>query len=797
MRKELSLVKTELKSFILLLSVLLLTSCGVATRNDTAGSAAGASVTVSSNPTSITTYGLSSITATVRDSTGTLVADGTSVTFSLSASSMGTLSSTTATTSGGTAAVYFTAANTDGSVTITSTSGSLSGSVTISIAATATGAVSLSASPSTISPSNTSAITARVVDSAGNPVVDGTIVSFILDNPALGSISPSSAATSNGNATGTFTASTDTGTVTITATSGTIFGTLAITISGTATSTAATNISLTVTPSSIMTTATSSIQATATTSTGANVVDGTAVTFTLSSSAMGTITSSATTSSGIAAATFTAGATPGTVTITATSGNVSQTAAVVISAPSTGSLEYVSATPQVIGLKGGGQTASSAVIFLVKDINGTPVTDGTQVSFVMSGPSGGKLPANGGEYIGDIDASPTTATGSTVSGNVTVILNSGSVAGPVTIAASVTSGSLTFTASSAVISIGGGAPSASHFNLATTKFNLPGLVTSDSQATISAYIADRFGNYNVLTGTSVSFYAEAGAIDTSNVTDATGKTTVIFRTQAPAPAEVGIWSDTSNPYLFNEFSMITSLNSTYGLTIPTDGTYHPRDGWVTVLASVQGEEAFEDANANGLYDTGETFTDQGEPFIDKNDNGCRNDGATKNCSGVVSASSDPFEEFIDVNGNGVYDGPNGVWDGPGCTDAGCLTSKMIWTSITLAFTGNGYYCAITPSSFAVPNGGSQSFSAMVGDINGNRLVSGTTIAVAATVGTLSGQTSHAVPDGVPSGPSVINFILSDPDSTDTALAAASVVTVTVTSSDVVACPPFTAGGTVD
>ncbi len=535
------------------------------------------------------------------------------------------------------------------------------------------------------------------------------------------------------------------------------------------------NIALTATPSTLTTGGTASITATVTTSTGSNVADGTEVAYSLSSSFMGTITATATTSNGVAAATFTAGTTPGTVTITATSGGVSQTAAVVISAPSTGSLEYVSATPQVIGIKGGGQTASSTVKFLVKDINGSPVVDGTQVSFVMSGPSGGKLPSAGGEYIGDIDSSPTTATASTVSGNATVTLNSGSVAGPVTIAASVTAGSQTFSASSAAISIGGGVPSASHFNLATTKFNLPGLVKSDSQATISAYIADRFGNYNVLTGTSVSFYAEAGAIDNSNVTDATGKTTVTFRTQAPDPAEVSITAA--------ETTLINSLNATFATSIPTDGTYHPRDGWVTVLASVQGEEAFEDANANGIYDSGETFSDLGEPFVDKDDDGVRD--------------TSPFEEYIDVNGNGSYNGPNGVWDGPGCAGSGCLSSKTIWTSITLAFTGNGYYCAITPSNFAIANGGSQSFSAMVGDINANRLVSGATIAVAASVGTLAGQTTHTVPDGVPSGPSVLYFNLSDAAPTTVAApAAVSIVTVTVTSSDVVACPPFTASGTV-
>ena len=545
------------------------------------------------------------------------------------------------------------------------------------------------------------------------------------------------------------------------------------------------NISLTSTPSTITTASTSSIQATVTDSSGNYVADGTTVNFGVSSETYGTVTSSATTSSGIATATFTAASVPGTVTITATSGSASKTVAVVISAPSNGSIEFVSATPQVIGIKGGGQTATSTVQFLVKDTNGNSVVDGTSVSFTLSGPSGGRLSEDGGEYIGDLDESPTTATASTLSGYATVFLNSGSVAGPVTITASVTSGDQTFSASSAVISIGGGVPSATHFDLATTKINLPGLVTLDSQATISAYIADRFGNYNVLTGTSVSFYPEAGAIDRSNVTDETGITSVTFRTQAPDPADVASTTD--------ETTSRNNLNTTYDLSIPSTTNY--RDGWVTVLATVQGEEAFNDANANGLYDTGETFTDLGEPFYDKNDDGCRNDGTTMNCDGVISASTDPFEEYIDANGNGSYDGPNDVWDGPGCIDTdSCQTSKMIWTSIPLAFTGSAYYCAITPSTFSLSalNGGSQSFSVMVGDLNTNRLVSETTIDVEASAGALAGIKSYTVLDGLPTGPTEISFTISTPaDSSPSP----SIITVTVDSS-VGGCT-ITASGSIE
>jgi len=74
---------------------------------------------------------------------------------------------------------------------------------------------------------------------------------------------------------------------------------------------------------------------------------------------------------------------------------------------------------------------------------------------------------------------------------------------------------------------------------------------------------------------------------------------------------------------------------------------------------------------------------------------------------------------------------------------------------------------------------------MVGDVNTNRLVSGTTIAVSASKGTLTGRTSYTIPDGVPYGPTEISFTLSDPD-TDTTTDP-STITVTVSSTEVVTC----------
>lgn len=46
----------------------------------------------------------------------------------------------------------------------------------------------------------------------------------------------------------------------------------------------------------------------------------------------------------------------------------------------------------------------------------------------------------------------------------------------------------------------------------------------------------------------------------------------------------------------------------------------PVGSFVTVMAWMDGEEAYEDANGNGRYDTGERFWDAGRPFLDVNEN---------------------------------------------------------------------------------------------------------------------------------------------------------------------------------
>jgi adhesin/invasin len=302
-----------------------------------------------------------------------------------------------------------------------------------------------------------------------------------------------------------------------------------------------------------------------------------------------------------------------------------------------------------------------------------------------------------------------------------------------------------------VISIGGAVPSAAHFDLAAVRLNLPGLVVVGFTTDVSAFVADRFGNFNILQGTQVSFFTEAGAIDTSQATDATGIATAVIRTQNPAPVTVAA---------------------------PSPQPLPQANGWVTVIAVVRGEESFVDSNANGIYDLGEPFTDLDEPYIDANDNGVYDLG----------------EQFVDTNQNGVHDGPNGFWDGPGCPQAGCSSSPNIWRSLRLAFTGNIVNCSIAPATINVPNAGSETFIFSVSDANDNAPGPGTTVSFSATGGSLQGGTSFTVPNIV-GGPYTGSVTLVD--SAPTSGPTAGSITMTVTSPDVVTCVPVTINGTVN
>jgi hypothetical protein len=299
----------------------------------------------------------------------------------------------------------------------------------------------------------------------------------------------------------------------------------------------------------------------------------------------------------------------------------------------------------------------------------------------------------GGESIEPLEAV------SNASGLVQTVLTSGTRTTTVRVVARVVADPAIFAQSTAV-SIVGAPPAFDRFSLAAQFVNVSGRVTLGIEDQITAFLNDRFGNA-VPEGTSVSFTTNGGSIVSAVPTDAQGRASAVLL---------------------------------------TEGGAIPPDGVVRVLAVTRGEEPFVDANGNGEFDTGESFTDVPEPFIDNNGNG-------------VFDPADPFERFIDTNENGTWD----VAQGPGVWNDDIL----IWSVIPIVFSGPTV-ASLLPGSFIIPDGGVQSFTLTISDDLGNPIVGGSTVNITINgPGELLGIEPTFVLDDRRSGGTVFNFAVGD------------------------------------
>ncbi|MBF0413598.1 MAG: Ig-like domain-containing protein [Desulfamplus sp.] len=134
-----------------------------------------ATIDLVANPTTLTVDGTSTttITATVKDANGNMVADGETINFA-TANIGGRLSSSTAPTVNGVAEVTYTAPDilTSTPDTITASYGSITKTTPITLIAQKVGSITLEADPTSIVADgfSSSAITATVLDTLGNPM---------------------------------------------------------------------------------------------------------------------------------------------------------------------------------------------------------------------------------------------------------------------------------------------------------------------------------------------------------------------------------------------------------------------------------------------------------------------------------------------------------------------------------------------------------------------------------------------------------------------------------------------------
>jgi hypothetical protein len=673
--------------------------------------------------------GSTTVTATVSDALGLI--SGATVTFTASVPGAGNFTAAAPTNAFGQTTVTFTAnspAGDDSIVNITASAGAVSNSakLTIGIPAPPTPtSASITINPLSINIQSQTVVSVTVLGASG-PAFSTPVTLNITSGSGLASFSTGttqSAIIVNTNASGIASApiysGASSGTVTVTATVGAL---APVQASLFITSNPAT-ISLSVANSNLTNSQTTNITATVLNVLNNPVSDGTQVNFAITSlgTPAGTLSaSSASTIGGKAQVTFSADAvkTGGVIIQASVAPLAAVQTIIIVNSAQAGSLQYVSVSPLsgVVDLKGG----SALVTFKVLDINGVAL-QGQTVNFQLA--------------VFPFGASVNPPSNSTdKNGLVTTTLTPGPVAGPVRIVANTTvqGTSTVLFASSGPLSIGGGVPSMRFFSISVSKFNVPGLLCDGVPDNINVLMADRFGNYNILKGTAVSFTTSFGAIDTSNITDDVGATTSVWRSQNPRPA----------------------------------------DGEVAILVQTTGEENFTDLDADGVYTGADAFNtalvpagdDLPEPFIDANHNGAHDIG----------------EVFFDWPSSvpgavaGAYNTGNGQWDGnipifknidiwmTGPPDVSLATSH-----IACCDPGVNPKCvsgAAVTSNISIPKGTSTTCYVFGADVNNNALVGGTTVSLAADkadagIKLTSGFSTY--PDHAVFGPEITGFTVTN------------------------------------
>lgn len=274
---------------------------------------------------------------------------------------------------------------------------------------------------------------------------------------------------------------------------------------------------------------------------------------------------------GVQVATYTNnGCLRGHDTITASIGNSTQSIGVDVGAANIGSIQFsgtnLSGTSIVLKGSGGqGRSESAQVTFRVVDQqnNGLP---GVDVDFTTTTNTGG------------LTVSPARAT-TDASGNVSVMVSSGTIPTPVRVIAAATRNGVTISGLSDTLIVSTGLPIQKAMSISASAYNIEGGAYDGVTSKITVRMADQYGN-PVSDNTAVNFVAEGGAVGSS--------------------AQGGC----------------TTTDGGCTVTL-TSQEFRPLNGRVTVLAYAQGIENFVDANGDGQYTcTGYTGATPYRPLVD-------------------------------------------------------------------------------------------------------------------------------------------------------------------------------------
>lgn len=422
------------------------------------------------------------------------------------------------------------------------------------------------------------------------------------------------------------------------------------------------------------------------------------------------LTASTTTVNGVATVSYVDNACAGSDVITAsvTSGPTAS-GTLTVTAPSSGSITSVTASPATINLRGTGGTETSRVTFKVFDTGGNAIS-GKTVNFSLN------------TTIGGITLS-TPSSITDASGEVYVDVHAGTVGTPVRVTAStLTNAGITLSTQSSQLVISTGLPDQDSFSLSNQTYNIEGWDYDGVSTTLTVRLADHFNN-PVPDGTAVYFTTEGGAI-TPSCSTVGGVCTATLTSQAPRPI----------------------------------------DGRVTVLAYAIGEESFNDLDGDGLADLApnETVLDMPEAWRDDDNSGGARDVTEIfidfNNSGTYNAADGKFNTSL-CNESVDADFPGRISSPGSCSSQKTLHVRQ---SLEVVFSGS-FVDTYAPGTLTLNSCADtyvQSEVLSLVDLNGNPLPFETQITLSFPTGspvTTTGSSSFKILNSTKTGLSTTLF----------------------------------------
>jgi hypothetical protein len=583
------------------------TGTAAATFSGTASGTQAQIVAFYGNTLSDTTHvGLSALTLSVQSAAAALRADGSMQTAVVArllnadhnpvvgaridfVTTLGTISSPALTDAGGAATATLTAGVTTGTALITASFGA---SVTatddvVFSAMPTTSSLLVSADPTTLPAdgASQSVLTAIALDAGGNPMPDGTFVTFAVASGGGEIVGPSTA-TVNGTAEAIYVAGRAAGPVSVTAVSGAAHGSAPIVLQPLlAGSLALTADATSVLADGIVSTV---IHAVALDAFGHPVSEGTVVQFATTLGTLEDVMPTDATGTATARLRATRGVT-GTARVTAAIGASTQTIDVRFVSEAAAHIVAEGVDHPRIGILGAGDIETATVKYRVMDRNGIPVDLDHRLALNF--------------YIFPISGTPDAtiypATASTnENGLVVATVNAGVLAGAVEARAS--SGVLI--SQPIPVAIHGDLPDADHFSLAFARVNIAGMLYSGIRDAVTAYVGDAHGN-PVPDSTAVYFGTQYGIVQGSALTNDHSEATVDLVTSDPHPLMPGgdglvrVFAQTvakSGDAITTEGYVMWSGATIAEITSPSPGFNIPNGGSVDIVFRVH------DANGNPI-----------------------------------------------------------------------------------------------------------------------------------------------------------------------------------------------------